>query len=346
MAVLPEQAGDLLDVIGKVCRRKDVHDLCDILESASPSYVEVDSWGGESTILNLVLKLPFDTYFALENRRDQIEASLKSIADTLPISDGFRRLHEIRLDVDLASPLLWRSHERPLQATPEETQRLWEPGRFRLFLSHSSEDKEFAATLRSKLSKVHIDLFVAHEAIKPNAGWLHEIKLALASCQAVLFLCSKPSNDSTWCQQEIGWALGRGILITTYKYGAVPGGFAGPSQAWKKPGDDWKQICEELLTVLISDDLTESSMREPLVQWLQTSTNARALDYRLSWFEKLKLISLNDLSRIAPKLEEKFVLDNTELRSRLLSALEKFGYESPQPGQTQQPEEYDPFADD
>lgn len=281
-----------------------------------------------------------------EKKREELQQKIKSIAE--PVVNGYDDLYLERVYIyPIAEPDdSWRGGvARPVQASTDEAARLWKEGHFRLFLSHSSANKEFGAELKESLGKVKVDVFVAHEDIEPNLTWQQEIKLALASCHSLLFLATETSNQSWWCQQEVGWGLGRGVLVTSYMLEKEPVGFANGLQGWKVRKHDLLEIRKKLLTMFAKDDRTEPSMHEPLVQLVQSSKTAEQIDYALDYLELLKSLNQSDLERISTVTSQPFVAKSRELKARMQAALVNFGY-SPAVAATPAVDEYDPFADD
>jgi hypothetical protein len=56
----------------------------------------------------------------------------------------------------------------------------WDPGHFRLFLSHTHHHKDIMGSLKQQLVLYGICGFVAHDSIKPTKEWISEIETALA----------------------------------------------------------------------------------------------------------------------------------------------------------------------
>ncbi|MBL8323670.1 MAG: TIR domain-containing protein [Rubrivivax sp.] len=82
----------------------------------------------------------------------------------------------------------------------------------RLFVSHSSHDNAAVERLRPLLAAEHVMAFIDFDpAIGIPAGrrWEDELNWQLASCVAVLYLCSRNSNDSKWCFAELAQARAR-----------------------------------------------------------------------------------------------------------------------------------------
>ena len=101
----------------------------------------------------------------------------------------------------------------------------WRDGTFRLFLSHTSAYKVLAAEIQQFMGKYGVAVFVAHEDIKPQEEWLDTIEEALRSMHALLALVTEDFHDSLWTDQEVGWALGRGVRVFAASFPVAPYGF-------------------------------------------------------------------------------------------------------------------------
>lgn len=102
---------------------------------------------------------------------------------------------------------------------------------FRLFISHISKDKDKAMRLREALAAYAISGFVAHEDIHPTALWEQEIERALHAMDAMVAVHTVGFSKSFWTQQEVGFALGRGVKVISFKIGEDPTGFISKRQA-------------------------------------------------------------------------------------------------------------------
>jgi len=107
---------------------------------------------------------------------------------------------------------------------------------FRLFISHISKNKEAATRLKEALAPHTILGFVAHEDIHPTLAWQDEIERALHTMDAFVAVHTPGFKDSVWTQQEIGFALGRGTKVISFKMGEDPTGFIGKHQALARQG--------------------------------------------------------------------------------------------------------------
>lgn len=136
-----------------------------------------------------------------------------------------------------------RPWEKPYKSLAGEG---WNEGRFPLFLSHSSKDKEFVSDVAKALTHYAIDAFVAHEDIEPMKPWVVEIERHLESCHAAVAFLSQDFHPSHWTDQEIGHCLGRGLPVIPVRMGADPHGFLSTLQAQSLGTLDHGQLAEEI----------------------------------------------------------------------------------------------------
>jgi hypothetical protein len=141
--------------------------------------------------------------------------------------------------------------------------RNWPDGsKFRLFISHLSDAKDKATRLRDCLVPYHISGFVAHQDIHPTAEWQVEIERALSSMDAFLAIHTKAFSKSFWTQQEIGFAVARGVKIISFKMGEDPTGFISKHQALPRLNRSAEEIAKEVNSLLLRDHLTAPRFQE------------------------------------------------------------------------------------
>jgi hypothetical protein len=132
--------------------------------------------------------------------------------------------------VEMYTLVTGESNERvaaQLEAVPSGN---WPEGLVRLFLSHSAAHKQFASEVADELAGMGIHGFVAHDAMEYTKPWQTQIEQALASMQLFVALVHPEFLESAWCQQEVGWAMGRGVPRYAIRFGADPTGFLGSDQ--------------------------------------------------------------------------------------------------------------------
>ncbi|MBW7835510.1 MAG: toll/interleukin-1 receptor domain-containing protein [Sphingomonadales bacterium] len=133
---------------------------------------------------------------------------------------------------------------------------------FRLFVSHIAIHKDKAKRLKETLASHHIAGFVAHEDITPTKEWQKEIERALFTMDAMLTIHTRGFSESVWTQQEIGFALGRGMKIISLRMDEDPKGFISKDQAILRRGRDAAGVAEEIASILTSDSATKARMAE------------------------------------------------------------------------------------
>ena len=133
---------------------------------------------------------------------------------------------------------------------------------FRLFISHISKDKQIATRLKGALAAYDIAGFVAHEDIHPTLAWQDEIERALVTMDALIAVHTVGFGASMWCQQEVGFALGRGTKVISFKMGEDPTGFIGKHQALPRRNRTAEQIAEEVNRILEADSRTSERLVE------------------------------------------------------------------------------------
>ena len=110
-------------------------------------------------------------------------------------------------------------------------ERIWNNGSFRIFLSHKAEHKVKTAKVQEELAAYGIESFVAHNDIEPTREWQEEIENALYTMDVLVALLTEGFQDSSWTDQEIGFALGRKKQVIAVRMGTDPYGFIGRYQA-------------------------------------------------------------------------------------------------------------------
>ena len=136
------------------------------------------------------------------------------------------------------------------QVSEDATKRLWEEGDFRLFMTHKSEVKREAKKLKDILRYYGVSAFVAHEDIHPTKAWQDEIENVLATMDGFVALMTLDFHDSDWTDQEVGYALARGVPIIALRLERDPYGFLGKFQALTC---DWESAPEGIVKLLVEN---------------------------------------------------------------------------------------------
>jgi hypothetical protein len=129
--------------------------------------------------------------------------------------------------------------------------RLWQSDTLKLFISHRDTSKQEAHKLADGLKRYGISSFVAHDSIEPDEEWQKEIEKALQSMDVMLTFITNDFFDSAWTNQEIGFAMAKGVPIVSLKLEEQdPIGFIKDRQAIRgnisKPSEATTQVYETI----------------------------------------------------------------------------------------------------
>jgi len=188
---------------------------------------------------------------------------------------------------------------------------IWDLNYFRLFISHTSKYATFCSALKIRLIRESVSVFVAHSDIEPAAEWQSTIEYALNTCDALVALVSQDFIKSKWCDQEVGYALGRGVLVIPVMVDADPYGFIGKYQGLKGSGKNADQIAIGLEKILLKNPKTLARMIEVLVGKFENSNTFHEAKENIARLEKLEHI---------PELLIKRILTASESNNQIQSS--------------------------
>jgi len=191
----------------------------------------------------------------------------------------------------------------------EEAQNLgidppfWRKRMLRLFISHLSAEKAFAAELQEALLHYGISGFVAHNDIEPTVEWQGQIETALATADSLVALLHPTFQKSDWTDQEIGFAMGRGLPVFAVKFGQDPYGFIGRFQAFAGSGKPVEAIAKELFETYRKNKQTQKRMAEVLVNLFEDSGSFTAAKTRIGYLEGLEYWDTGFVPRLEAMVE-------------------------------------------
>lgn len=237
--------------------------------------------------------------------------------------------------------------ELGIQGVPEPTIALkevsfWKAGHFRLFLSHLSSFKRQTAHLQTALKKYAISSFVAHEDIEPTKEWQDEIEAALQTMDALAAILMPGFKESNWCDQEVGVAVGQGILVVPIRKGIDPYGFIGKYQGIQAQGKTIGEVAEEIFNTLVKSPKTRSKILVSLSGAIATANTVEEAIEKVSILHSLDAIPSDILENLKLQVVENSRLaDSAEFIGELNSMLEKLGVERMIIGESEQEQEWD-----
>lgn len=157
------------------------------------------------------------------------------------------------------------------QLEKAEEPKFWSSGEARLFLSHLAKNKVETTQLKEQLEPFGISAFVAHEDIEPTKEWQTEIESALATMDALVALLAPGFKESSWCDQEVGVAIGRKLPIISVRQGLDPYGFIGKYQAVQGDGKTAALLAKEIFNLFIINPIIGPKITDALVKQLADS---------------------------------------------------------------------------
>lgn len=212
-----------------------------------------DNWNGGTYGHAVFLALPHELFIACIPDKDSLQSEIAR--DINKVHNVVNEsIDEVFLEALRVENHDWRRDSGALlgsmrAATPAAADRIWGATGYRVFLSHKTEVKRQTSELKSQLEIFGCSAFVAHEDIHPTKAWQDEIESALATMDAFVALLTDGFHDSLWTDQEVGFAVGRGIPIIAVRLGRDPYGFIGKFQAM---ACDWANAPLGIVRLLIT----------------------------------------------------------------------------------------------
>lgn len=149
-----------------------------------------------------------------------------------------------------------------------------------LFGSHLDKHKKVVSEIGNRLLLLGVRLFIAHESIRPTADFQQEIRKSLSEVHGGLIFFHDDFGGSLWCDQEVGWLIGRKLPYFTLKFGKKPPhGFIAKDQA-----------------LTVTERTTQEKVIQELVEWMSSDPvlSPRFIDSLLISISRSNLFSTTD----------------------------------------------------
>ncbi|MEI9968743.1 MAG: toll/interleukin-1 receptor domain-containing protein [Terracidiphilus sp.] len=179
----------------------------------------------------------------------------------------------------------------------------WRKGMFRLFISHLAAHKKWAGDLQEALLPYGISGFVAHSDIEPTTEWQNQIETALLTCDALVALLHEKFHESEWTDQEVGFAMGRGVPVYSVQFGEAPYGFIGRFQAFSGSKTDPTGLAHQIFKAYYKNKQTKKAMSEVLVRLFEQSGSFMEAKARIAYLEELDVWEPSFAKRILSAAE-------------------------------------------
>ena len=212
--------------------------------------------------------------------------------------------------------------------TNPNTLNIWKTGYLRLFISHKDTFKREAGLLADELSHFGISAFVAHDKIEPTKDWQEEILKGLETMEVMLAFVTDDFHESTWTDQELGYALGKGIPIVSLKLQKkAPAGFIGPEQAIRGSLDNIVASAFEIYQSIANKIVEKNRLQDALISAFLDSQSFEETKNRFDRMAKVvKSLSEDQLARIIERFRENeqlyrcfYIIDRNKRLSKFLS---------------------------
>ena len=313
---LPDNIERYLATLSKYYRKKKEERLQEIIVN---SQYKIDSGSynyggiyGHSLYLFLPRSIYMDTIDERGELRKRICTDLNKIQDI-----QYEEIDEVYFKMEETNDQDWRRESDKFisndKIIPDSiTDRIWEEGHFRIFISHKAKVKIKASCLSDSLKDFGISCFVAHEDINPTKKWQNEIENALRTMNTFVALLTERFHDSDWTDQEVGFAFGTGVPIISVKLGQNPYGFIGKFQALSC---SWEDAPVKIAKILMEKEL----ITDPYIKAVKNCPS-----YSVG----------NKISKVLPairNLSEKQIKDLISAYNENTQVLESFGFNGKKP---------------
>lgn len=202
----------------------------------------------------------------------------------------------------------------------------WKDGHVRVFLSHLSDHRDFAAELQEAMESYGLTAFVAHNDIEPTTEWQNEIETALSTSEVLIALMHGGFKESNWTDQEVGFAMGRGLPVFSVRFDQDPYGFIGRFQAFNGNGKTAGDLAKEIFDVLRQHKQTERRMAEVLVSRFESSFSFQNAKSNIALLEELGTWNPNYSERIQNAIENNSQIEGSwGVPERVKTLVEKWG---------------------
>lgn len=124
---------------------------------------------------------------------------------------------------------------------------------------------------------------------------------------ALCAILSKEFKESDWCDQEVGYGLGRHVLCIPIRRDVVPYGILGIYQGTKQ-SNKAKEVAGQIFSIICDSDKTRQKYIEILSNLFLDSNNENDAKKWLSVIKQVKTLTRSDVQYIHDYIAENEVL--------------------------------------
>lgn len=217
--------------------------------------------------------------------------------------------------------------QNKLPTFKDTTTTFWKTGHFKLFISHISSFKKTIGHLKSVLERFGISSFVAHEDIEPTKEWQEEIEKGLFSMDALCAVLMPGFKESNWTDQEVGIAIGRGVLVIPIRKELDPYGFIGKYQGFQSLGKKVDEVAEGIFLIISRNPKTRNKIISCLVDLILLSNNKTEALEKINALKKISELPKERLLQMKSRFIENENLKDNEIINSLNELTKQYGIE-------------------
>lgn len=132
-------------------------------------------------------------------------------------------------------------------------------------------------------------------------------------------------KESNWCDQEVGVAVGRDVLIVPIRKGLDPYGFIGKYQAIQGNNKTVKEVAEAIFKTIVTSPKTRNKMLQALSNAISQSTDIDDAIEKIKTLNSIEKISKDVLESLKQQIKENSLLiDSKEIINQLNVIFSKY----------------------
>lgn len=291
-------------LLRKLLKLKNRNDLAELLGGALGDVNESNQYGNylNSVIASYEIYAPIDKYYSLKELKEQDKKIiLDLILDIHPLEEGAPEI------VDFNIRLL---KEEDSHILSEDSAKDLPTKSIRVFVSYSTEDKVIAGQIKNSLHEFGLEVFLAHEDISPSLEWQDVILQNLESIDIFVPLLSSNFIQSSWTDQESGYALAKDKYIIPISLDDTnPYGFIGKYQTLRIATSQVYSGCLLIVKTICSNVKFTEAMINLLIKSFENSVSFDMAGIRSHLLSEAKKISKAQLDQII-----KAAIENSQIR--------------------------------
>jgi hypothetical protein len=132
--------------------------------------------------------------------------------------------------------------------------------------------------------------------------------------------------ESHWCDQEVGFAFGRGKLVVPLCKESVPHGFLGKYQGFQAKGLEPGDVAERIFQILLAHELTADRLADALVDNVALANNFKSAKGAMTLLERVPHLTQTRVARLVQSItDNKQVGDSIGVPERIRALVARLG---------------------